>query len=53
MSNFLTGLVEWRKDAVSMMMRCYFEDIIIMRWMDDNMLDFDVLSCVDDGFGVI
>ena len=40
--NFSIGHEDWEKDAVSMMLRCYFEDIIIMRWMGDNMLDFDV-----------
>ena len=53
MFDFSKGHEDWEKDAVSMMMRCYFEDIIIMRWMGDNMLDFDVLSYVGDGFGVI
>ena len=42
MFDFSKGHEDWEKDAVSMMLRCYFEDIIIMRWMGDNMLDFDV-----------
>ena len=43
MFDFLIGHEEWRKDAVSIMIRCCVEDVIIKWWMGENMIDSDVL----------